>query len=151
MDFLRSLTTAAALLSTALLFLPKDEGLRRTTQTVFALLFLLLLLPRDGSFSLDELLPNIEETPTLSAGEEYENTLAYAVKEGITSDLSDRFSLNPEAMEIETDIRLTQEAMTGTFLRLTLGKENFFADAPQILRYIKNTYSVECEVQYVGN
>jgi hypothetical protein len=151
MEFLKTLTAAAAFLSLALLFLPRDEGLRRGAQTVFSLLFLLLLLPRDGSFSFEELIPSPESYPDVSAGEEYEDTLSYAVVAGITSDLVDRFSLDPDALHIQTDITLTQEAASGTYLHLSLGRKNFFADATQLLRYVKNTYSVECEVRYVGN
>jgi len=151
MEFLKTLTTAAALLSVALLFLPKEEGLRRATQTVFSLLFLLLLLPRDGSFSPGDLLPHTEQSAPVPPGEEYEDALAHAVTEGIRSDLVNRFSLDPEALVIETDLCLTEEAMTGTYVHLTLSKANFFADATQLLRYVKNTYSVECEVRYAGN
>ena len=147
MEFLKTITAAAALLSLALLFLPTDEGLRRGAQTVFSLLFLLLLLPRDGTFSFDDLIPSAESYPDVSAGEEYEGALSYAVLAGITSDLVDRFSLDPDALYIA----LTEEAVSGTYLHLSLGSKNFFADATQLLRYVKNTYSVECEVRYVGN
>lgn len=151
MEFFQALTCAAALLSLALLFLPKDEGIRRGAQTVFALLFLLLLLPRDGSFSLGDFFSYGEDPPVISTGGAYEDTLKYAVQAGITADLSDRFSLDPDGLTIETDILLTEDAVTGTYVYLTLSRENFFADATQLIRYVKNTYSVECEVRYVGN
>ena len=151
MEFLKPLTLAAAFLSLALLFLPEKEGIRRSATLLFSLLFLLLLLPRDGSFSFADLFPTVEEH-TIEAECETDTTLlADSVKEGIRRDLSDRFSLDGEGLSLETDLALTDAGISGTYLCLSLGKSNFFADAASIIRYAENTYSVTCEVSYVGN
>lgn len=149
-EYLKSLCTAATLLSVSLFPFPARQGLRRAAGIVFALLFLLLLLPRDGSFSLDTLLV-FSDPPEISVGEAYESVLASSVAEGIREDLASRFSLNKNAFAIETDLTLSAEALSGSYLRLYLCKENFFADATAILRYVENTYSVSCEVCYVRN
>lgn len=151
MEFLKPLTFAAAFLSLALLFLPEKEGIRRAATLLFSLLFLLLLLPRDGSFSVSDLLPNVKENAIAEESETYSALLADSVREGIRLDLSGRFALDSEELTLETDISLTEKGISGTYLRLLLGKANFFADATSIIRYAENTYSVICEVSYVGN
>ena len=148
-DYLRALTFAAALVSLALLFFPERRGLRRTAQTAFSLLFLLLLLPRDGSFLPKELL-SLSDPPKIEAGTDYQNALSSSVSEGIRRDLASRFSLSEADLSIETDLILTEEALTGSYLYLFLGGKNFFADATAILRYVESTYGVRCEVCYVG-
>ncbi len=148
LEYLKSLCAASALLSLSLLLFPNRQGLKRAAGIVFSLLFLLLLLPRDGSFSLDTLL-SLSDPPDVAAGELYENALATSVTEGIREDLATRFSLDEDALRIETDLCLSAEALSGSYLRLYLGKENFFADATGVLRYVEKTYSVSCEVCYV--
>ena len=150
MEFLKTLCTVAALLSLALLFLPEKAGLKRASYTAFALILLLFLIPKDGTFTLDTLL-SFEEQATPPSDEIYEETLKAAVAEGIKSDLSSRFSLNTEALFINTDLAMTDKGLTGSYLSLSLGKENFFADATSLLRYLKNTYPVDCEVHFLGS
>lgn len=150
MEFFKTLAVAAALLSLSLLFLPEKPGLRRASQTVFSLLFLLLLIPKDGSFVFTDLLPT-SSADTVEAEDIYKETLSASVTAGVKADLVSRFSLDPSALSLETDLSLSESALSGSYLRLYLGKENFFADASSILRYVKNTYSLECEVHFVGN
>lgn len=147
-EFFTSLCTGAALLSLALLFVPEKEGIKKTTLSAFSLLFLLCLFPKDGSFSFDSLLLLPEDPPLPDAG--YTETVKDAVKTGIVRDLCDRFSLSEGGILLETDIVVTENGITGSFLRLSLGKENLFADAGAVLRYIKKTYGVDCEVSFHG-
>ena len=150
MEYFRSITAACALLSLSLLFFPNRAGPRRAAETVFSILFLLLLLPR-GELALPDGLFSLSEAPDVAVGEEYENALAASVSEGIREDLSSRFSLRKDALSIKTDLVLSEKALTGSYLHLYLSKENFFADATAVLRYVEHAYSVPCEVYYVGD
>ena len=150
MEFLKTLCSVAALLSLALLFLPEKAGIKRASSTAFALVLLLFLIPRDGTFTLDSLL-SFEEQATPPSDDTYEETLASAVTDGIKSDLSSRFSLNAEALIVDTDLAVCDKGITGSYLSISLGKENFFADATSLLRYLKNTYPVDCEVHFLGS
>ena len=147
-EFLSTLCHAAALLSLAVLFVPEKEGIKKASLSAFSLLFLLLLFPKDGSFSLNALFTLPEETPLPDTG--YTEVIEEAVARGIVLDLCDRFSLSEDGVKIETDVTVTETKVTGSYLHLTLGKENLFADAGAVLRYIKKTYGVDCEVSYLG-
>ncbi len=149
MEFFKTLCTAAALLSLALLFVPEKKGLRDATFTAFSLLLLLLLLPKDGSFTLSSLI-TFEENETLPPGDAYEETVKAAVNEGIKRDIVDRFSLAPDAVMVDGDLTVTESGLSGSSLSLSLGKENFFADVTALLRYLENTYGVDCEVHFLG-
>jgi hypothetical protein len=150
MTYFRSILGGAALLSLALLFVPERESLRRATLTVFSLLLLLLLLPAEGLPDLPSLFPK-EEGEKVTLGEAYIETVRGAVSDGVRTDLCTRFSLSPADVRIESDLALTAEALTGTYLRLYLGKENGGADAAAILRYIQNAYGLRGEVHFTWN
>lgn len=149
MEFLKTLCSVSALLSLALLFLPEKPGIKRASYTVFALLLLLFLIPKDGSFSLDRLL-SFEEQSESPSGGTYEEVVKGAVADGIKKDIVSRFSLDEAGVTVETDLALTEGGLSGSYLSLSLGKENFFADVSALLRYLKNTYSVDCEVHFLG-
>ena len=146
--FLRSLCCAAALLSLAVLFVPEKDGIKKASLSAFSLLFLLLLFPKDGSFSLNDLLTLPEDT--VVSDTQYTEVLENAVAQGILLDLCDRFSLSSDGVHIKTDVTVSETGITGSYLHLSLGKENLFADAGAVLRYIKKTYGVDCEVSFLG-
>ncbi len=148
--FFKTLCVAAAFLSLALLFLPEKPGIRKASLSAFSLLFLLLLIPKDGSFDLHGLL-SFSDAPDPEAGDAYTETVTEAVERGILSDLCTRFSLSSENARVESDLSPSSEGVSGSYLRLFLGEENFFADAGAVMRYIKNTYGVDCEVRFVGD
>lgn len=148
-EFLRSLVLAAAFLSLAVLFIPEKAGIRKASLSALSLLFLLLLFPKDGSFSLEALLPGEDVPAPPNAG--YSEILKEAVEEGIRKDLVERFSLNANAVQIKTDLTASEAGLLGSYLRLSLGRENFFADAGAILRYVEATYGVDCEVNFFGS
>ena len=150
MEFLKTLCQCAALLSLALLLVPEKKGIREASFTAFSLLLLLFLIPKDGSFTISSLLPEaeIEEIPP---GEAYEEALKSAVSDGIKQDLVGRFSLVANAVTLSSDLALTETGLEGSYLSLSLGKENFFADVTALLRYVENTYGVDCEVHFLGN
>lgn len=150
MEFLKTLCSTAALVSVALLFLPEEKGIRNAAFTAFSLILLLLLLPKDGSFSLSSLITLDEGAPLPESGV-YGETVETAVAEGIKRDLVSRFSLNADAVTLVSDLTLTDTAISGSYLSLSLGKENFFADVTALIRYVKNTYGVDCEVHFIGN
>ena len=139
-----------ALLSLATLLLPKEAGIRRASLTLLSLLFLLFLIPKDASFHLSDLL-SFPETETPSGDDAYGEALTEGILSGIKSDLCTRFSLAPAALHLEGDLTLAGEALAGTYLSVSLGKENIFADATGILTYLKKTYGVDCEVHFYGN
>ena len=147
---MKALCAMTALLSLATLFLPKEEGLRRASLTLFSLLLLMLLIPKDGSFHLNELL-SFPETQAPSAGDAFGEALNEGILSGIAGDLCDRFSLTRSALQIEGDLTLSGEVLSGSYLWVSLGKENLFADATGILTYLKKTYGVDCEVHFYGN
>ena len=140
----------AALLSLATLFLPKEEGVRRASLTLFSLLFLLFLIPKDGSFALSSLI-TLPETDFSGTSDAFDEALQDGILSGIAGDLCDRFSLAPAALRLEGDLTLAGDALSGTYLSVSLGKENLFADATGILTYLKKTYGVDCEVHFYGN
>lgn len=150
MDFLKTLCTAAAFLSLALLFIPERAGMRRASITVLSLLFLLFLIPKDGSFDLSSLL-SFEKEVEYPAGDAYTETLEKAIKDGIQKDVCSRFALSSDAVLLDTDLTLADGRLTGSYLFLSLGKENFFADATGVLSYLEKTYGVDCEVYFYGN
>ena len=149
MEFLKTLCSVSALLSLALLFLPERQGIKRASYTVFSLVLLLFLIPKDGAFQISELI-TLEEGAVAPPEEAYQETLAAAVEEGIKADIVSRFSLNADAVTVKTDLALTDDGLVGSRLSLTLGKENLFADVTSLLRYLENTYSVDCEVHFIG-
>ena len=149
MEFLKTLCSVSALLSLALLFLPERQGIKRASYTVFSLVLLLFLIPKDGAFQISELI-TLEEGAVAPPEETYQETLAAAIEEGIKADIVSRFSLNADAVTVKTDLALTDDGLVGSRLSLTLGKENLFADVTSLFRYLENTYSVDCEVHFVG-
>ena len=149
MEFFKTLCTMAAFLSVALLFVPEKKGIREASLTAFALLLLVFLIPKDGSFALSDLL-SFEENEQLPSDSIYEETVKKATVEGVRRDLIDRFSLDAEGISLEGDLTLTEEGISGSYLSLSLGKENFFADATALLRYVEKTYGVDCEVHFLG-
>lgn len=149
MEFLKTICTVAALLSLALLFLPEKPAVKRAVYTAFSLLLLLFLIPKDGSFDISSLISLDSPAETPESGV-YEETLKAAVADGIRREVADRFSLNPDGVSVDTDITLTEAGLSGSYLSLSLGKENFFADATALLRYLKATYPVDCEVHFLG-
>lgn len=150
MEFFETLCVSSALLSLALLFVPEKKGIREASITAFSLLLLLFLIPKDGSFSISSLL-SFEENIELPSDGVYEGTVKEALSEGIRRDLIDRFSLKKEGISVDTDLTLGEEGIFGSYLSLSLGKENLFADVTAILRYIENTYGVDCEVHFLGD
>lgn len=148
-EFFKTLCTTAACLSLALLFVPERKGIRNATFTVFSLVLLLLLVPRDGSFSISSLL-HPDENAILPENGIYEETVKTAIADGIKQDLIRRFSLNADDVTLTSDLTVTDAGLSGSFVRLSLGKNNFFADVTAILRYLQNTYPVDCEVQFLG-
>jgi len=149
MEFFKTLCVAAALLSLALLVVPEKKGIRDATFTAFSLLLLLFLFPKDGSFSLASLM-HFEESEELPSDDAYGETVKEAIAEGIKKDIVTRFSLNAAAITLESDLTLTETGLSGSYLSLSLGKENFFADVTALLRYLENTYGVDCEVHFLG-
>lgn len=149
MDFLKTLCTTAALLSLALLFVPEQKGIRSASFTAFSLILLLFLIPKDGSFSISSLL-SFDGASFSPENGVYEETVQTAVVLGIKKDVVSRFGLSADAVEIDTDLVLTDTGLSGTRLSLFLGRENFFADATALVRYVKNTYGVDCEVHFLG-
>lgn len=150
MPYFRSILSGASLLSLALLFVPERESLRRATLTVFSLLLLFLILPAEGTLDLPALLPS-EESETVALGEAYIETVKGAVTEGVRTDLCTRFSLDPKGVRIESDLTLTEKALSGTYLSVYLEKENAGADAASLLRYIQNAYGLRGEVHFIWN
>jgi hypothetical protein len=148
--FFKTLCITAAFLSLALLFLPEKPAIRKASVSAFSLLLLLLLIPKDGSFDLSGLL-SLSGVPEAEVGDAYTETVTEATRRGILSDLCTRFSLSTEAVIVESDLSPSGEGFSGSYLRLFLGKENFFADAGAVIRYVKNTYGVDCEVRFVGD
>ena len=112
-------------------------------------MLLLLLVPKDGSFSLSSLL-HPGENAILPENGIYEETVKTAIADGIKQDLIRRFSLNADDVTLTSDLTVTDTGLSGSFVRLSLGKNNFFADVTAILRYLQNTYPVDCEVQFLG-
>ena len=149
-EFFKTLCTAAAFLSLALLFVPEKKGIRDATFTAFSLLLLLLLFPKDGTFSLSSLI-TLEEVEEMPSDGIYEETVKGAVADGIKKDIVNRFSLDANAVTVKSDLTLTETGLSGSYLSLSLGKENFFADVTALLRYIENTYGVDCEVHFLGS
>ena len=149
MEFLKTLCAVSALISLALLFLPERQGIKRASYTVFSLILLLFLIPKDGSFQISDLI-TLDEGASLPEEDLYGDALTAAVAEGIKTDIVSRFSLNGDAVTLKTDITPTEEGLSGSYLSLSLGEENFFADVSSLLRYLENTYSVDCEVHFVG-
>ena len=148
MAFLKTVCTVSALLSLALLFLPEKPAVKRAAYTAFSLLLLLFLIPKDGSFDISSLISlDTAETPESDV---YEETLHAAVADGIRREVADRFSLNLDGVSVDTDMTVTESGLSGSYLSLSLGKENFFADATALLRYLKATYPVDCEVHFLG-
>ena len=150
MEFLKTLCTVAALLSLALLFVPEKQEIKRAASTAFSLLLLLFLIPKDGSFALPDLL-SFEDAGDLPTEDIYGETLKDAVAAGIKSDLASHFSLVSDGVLIDTDLAPSEEGFEGTYLSVTLSRENFFADVTSLLRYLKNTYPVDCEVHFLGS
>lgn len=150
MEFLKTLCTAAAFLSLALLFVPDRDGVRRASLTVLSLLFLLFLIPKDGSFDITALL-SFAEAEEYPDGDAYNEAISKGIKEGIKKDLCSRFSLSKEGIRLDTDLSLDTGALSGSYLSLALGKENFFADASGVLAYLEKTYGVDCEVYFYGD
>lgn len=148
--FFKTLCVCAAFLSLAVLFLPEKPGIRKASLSAFSLLFLLLLIPKDGTFDLNSLL-SLSDSPEAEVGDAYTETVTEAVERGILADLCSRFSLSAEGISVESDLLPCSEGFSGTYLHLWLGKENFFADAGAVIRYVENTYNVDCEVHFVGN
>lgn len=150
MEFLKTLCTVAALLSLALLFVPEKQEIKRAAYTAFSLLLLLFLIPKDGSFALPDLL-SFEEAGDLPTEDIYGDTLKDAVSTGIKSDLVSHFSLDGSGVLIDTDLTMGEDGFKGSYLSVTLSKENFFADVTSLLRYLKNTYPIDCEVHFLGS
>ena len=150
MTYFRSILSGAALLSLALLLVPERESLRRATLTVFSLVLLLLILPTNGTLDLPSLFP-AEESEAVPLGEAYIETVKGAITEGVRTDLCTHFSLVPADVRIESDLVLTEEALSGTYLYVYLGKENAGADAASLLRYIQNAYGLRGEVHFIWN
>lgn len=150
MAFLKTLCTMAALLSLALLFLPENQKIKRASYTVFSMLLLLFLIPKDGSFTPKELL-SFEEHAVIPDNGIYDETVKKALVQGMKDDIVSHFSLDAEGVLIDTDLTLQEEELVGSYLSVTLGKENFFADVTALLRYLKNTYPVDCEVHFLGS
>lgn len=149
-EYLRSLCGGAAFLALALLFVPEKPLLRRASLTAFSLALLLLLLPTGGTFSLTELLPDTESVH-VPLGDAYVEVVADAVTDGVRADLCSRFGLVGEEVAVESDLTLTETALAGTYMKISLGKGNLGADAASLLRYVKNTYGLDCEVHFVWN
>ena len=149
MEFLKTLCTVSALLSLALLFLPERQAIKRASYTVFSLVLLLFLIPKDGSFQISELI-TLEEEAVSPEEDSYKEVLSAAVIEGIKTDIVSRFSLNPDAVTLQTDLTPTEDGLSGSYLSISLARENFFADVSSLLRYLENTYPVDCEVHFVG-
>lgn len=147
-EYLKTLCSGATLLSLALLFLPEKPALRRAALTVFSLILLLLLLPGGDTFSVTELFPD-SESESVPLGDVYIETVAGAVNEGVRADLCSRFSLAAADVRIESDLTLTETALEGSYIHLYLGGENLGADAASLLRYVQNTYGLDCEVHFV--
>ena len=150
MEYLKTLCTAAAFLSLALLFVPERPGLRRASLSLFSLLLLLLLIPKDGSFDPEALL-SFAESGDYSVGDAFDATLQEGIAKGVKQDLCERFSLSPDAIRLDSDLTVKDGALTGSYLSVSLGKENFFADATGVLTYLKKTYGVDCEVHFYGD
>ncbi len=150
MDFLKTLCTAAALLSLTLLFVPERAGVRRASLTLFSLLFLLFLIPKDGSFDISDLI-SFEESAPVPPSDAYGEALAEGIKDGVKRDLCARFSLAPDGLRLDSDLTLKDGALSGSYLSVSLGRENFFADATGMLSYLEKTYGVDCEVYFYGN
>ena len=148
MAFLKTICTVSALLSLALLFLPEKPAVKRAAYTAFSLLLLLFLIPKDGSFDISSLISL--DTAEAPESDVYEETLHAAVADGIRREVADRFSLNLDGVSVDTDMTVTESGLSGSYLSLSLGKENFFADATALLRYLKATYPVDCEVHFLG-
>ena len=68
MEFLKTLCTVSALLSLALLFLPEKPRIKRAAETAFSLILLLFLIPKDGSFTLENLLSFEEQADDTDGG-----------------------------------------------------------------------------------
>ena len=150
MEFLKTLCTVSALLSLALLFLPEKPRIKRAAETAFSLILLLFLIPKDGSFTLENLL-SFEEQADDTDGGVYDETVKTALATGIKADIVSRFSLVADDVLVETDLSVDEKGLTGSYLSVTLEKECFFADVSSLLRYLKNTYPVDCEVHFLGS
>lgn len=149
MEFLKTLCTVSALISLALLFLPEASGIKRASYTAFALLLLLFLIPKDGSFRIADLITfeSKEEAPESDA---YEETVQGAIVNGIKADIASRYSLDTADVAVSTDLTLNEEGLTGSYLSLTLCGKGFFADVTSLLHYLESAYAVDCEVHFVG-
>ena len=150
MEFLKTLCLCAAFLSLALFFVPEKGGIRRASLTLFSLLFLLFLIPKDGSFDISSLL-SFEAPEQLPPSDAYNETLSSGIREDIKKDLCTRFSLSSDAVFLETDMTVKDGKLSGSYLSLSLGRENFFADATGVIAYLQKTYGVDCEVHFYGN
>ena len=149
MDYLKALLGASALVSIATAFAPMREGVRRAVLSAFAVVFLLLLIPKD--LALDFSFPQALPEASTDAAVYYTDAWQEGLERGLLLDLCDKFSLDRDAISLQSEVTVHENTVEISYLSVTLHGENAFADATGMVRYIEKAYGCRSEIHLAAN
>lgn len=146
MEYIRTVLLTAVLVCFAGAIAPASPKLQRALGIVLSVLFLSVLLTPTGLASLWEAftVPPAEEE--VQTPEMLEAAWRKGIEEGITKDLTDRFSLSPSGLTVRVLTAEREGERVIQKVTVRCSGSNILADHTGIIRYIESAYGAESEV-----